>query len=474
MATLRSVEIDDTHPGITYEGVWAEDRSLYQLNRGFTWGGSQHRAVGTASFTFPFFGTAVAVSGRSPAINEDGESATWRCLIDGEQIESRSPANRTQVNDFTLCIQQQLPPGRHVLSVEVEADEDTPFWLDRLSMMPLRNHTYDNPTVRVTPLDGGLQYPSGKWDRVEGGARFTSQAGASVLLGFNGTGVSWITEHLADQPPATSQGVYTIDDKPPVPFFISGLARGQPNMGHYMLFESEELRRGPHRLNVTYLGSSAPLVMDSILVRNGDIIVQNGASMPGISSASSPQRPRPNIAAIAGGVVGGVVALALFAMWHFILNKKRLRRGYDIEMSVKSFKSYPPPEFHAPHRTASTSSQPLSTPPTAAHSLNQSTGASIPPYHPAVELPAYEYGHVGEKARLVAEEAIESSREEFCNLQPPPPVYSPDQPVGLAQAPGFNRRPTALQVGHHSDSGVQFASNPDIEVLDLPPRYTLS
>ncbi|TFK30230.1 hypothetical protein FA15DRAFT_663612 [Coprinopsis marcescibilis] len=334
MSRLRSVFFDDTDQNINYNGQWDQDFEQYTDDVGLVFRGSQQRSAGAASMSFSFIGTSIAALGRSHMIEGGPE---WKCYVDGEEID-RVPLERTTpVNNYKLCNTTSLTPTRHQFSLEVEASEETPFWLDRLSITPVQNMSYTNHYARIGPLDPSLLYVAGQW--VGAQERYTTQPGSAVLVSFNGTRLTWITKKLTDEPRGISSGVYTLDNNPPVPFNITG--RGSKNEGLRVLFETEQFPPGPHRLNATFLGFSAPLVLDSVWVENGDVLTPEGMvvhpdtvlgndseSGNGGSGGGSGQSKPNRVGVIVGGALGGLAGLVLLAglMFYFY---KRWRRGKE-------------------------------------------------------------------------------------------------------------------------------------------------
>ncbi|TFK30220.1 hypothetical protein FA15DRAFT_203801 [Coprinopsis marcescibilis] len=359
MASPRLVYFDDVHKDINYDGEWAGDLEQYSSSVGFIYGGSQHQTTGNSSMSFEFWGmcstrsskdigwlislgTAIYLFGRTESIAAGDEdiSAKWTCRIDGLEIEARTPRRATGINHQILCGEANMPGDFHTLSVSAEGTSGIPFWIDAIAIAPLLNLTYDTAAVQVRPDDAAFQYQDpGSWSTV-GDARYTTQPGTSLFFYFNGTKITWLSEHLPNpsDPLESSQGIYTIDNLTAVPFDIPGLA--VRDLGHRILFETEQIPYGDHRINITYLGSSAPLVLDSVWIQDGDILPpQAPVTTPSVAPPSDPPTGDNNfsigeqaltssnlpVGAIAGGTIGGIVALVLicFGLYFFVIRRRR-------------------------------------------------------------------------------------------------------------------------------------------------------
>ncbi|TFK30224.1 hypothetical protein FA15DRAFT_203892 [Coprinopsis marcescibilis] len=331
---LRWVYYDNASPQITYSGDWAEDTSLYRPGAGFILGSSQQRAVGNASMSLEFDGTIMVVVGRMQSTTRGGQNVSggWECTVDGTSIPAHLPTFVAQINNYPLCDTGDLPltTGHHVLEISVQAEETLPVWIDRVMVWPIANAAYANHGSRLSPLDNAFTYETGRWNTIPNTTiRYTNQAGTSLSVFFNGTRVSWVSDSLINLrlPFGVSRGVYTIDDLAPVPFEIPGVPPNSVDPRQQLLFESDILPYGPHRLTVTYLGASAPLVLDSVFVDRGDVLAPDGGDFPRYTSHSKSQSLPSNVGGIVGGVLGGLIFLAaLLLACYFLFFKERKRK----------------------------------------------------------------------------------------------------------------------------------------------------
>ncbi|TFK28929.1 hypothetical protein FA15DRAFT_744491 [Coprinopsis marcescibilis] len=339
MASLRAIYLDDTSPEVVYSGEWSDDTDPYTTGSGFVWGGSQHRTVGNASLTFEYSGMFLVIQGRVARIVPEDTSvpatSSWTCEIDGEVVPSRVPEIAGDFNGFSMCILSSPSEGRHTFQLHATASESLPIWIDRLTILPLANATYSGYTAELDPQDSAIQYVNGRWDTTHASNGLvlfmhTAQIGTSLRVDFNGTRVAWLTNHRVNpnQTYVPSRGEYKIDDLPPVAFEIPGRSPETYDPLQQVLFETESLAYGPHRLSVTYLGDSAPLVLAQLWITDGDLFsptTNHLADIPRLSSDSSEsQKASSNPGAIVGGVLGGIGALMLLALaWYLLVFKKR-------------------------------------------------------------------------------------------------------------------------------------------------------
>ncbi|TFK30231.1 hypothetical protein FA15DRAFT_203912 [Coprinopsis marcescibilis] len=518
MSRVRLVYYDDTDiaKGVSYSEGWFESFDRFSSDRGLVWQGTQHGTFANrASMEFSFVGDFVSLAGRVNTFNFTSThmiSANWTCSVDGELVENAMaslPTSTPQMNNFGLCSQSGLSNGRHLLSVEVEASEELPFWVDRISVRPVIAQLPPNSTVQVNPLDEDFLYVSGKWDGPEGGDyRFTTQAGASVILDFHGTKVIWVSETVRDQPAGTSTGLYTLDDGEPVPFTILGLARGEFNSGNRILFETDTFPAGKHRLNVTYMGFSAPLVLDRLVIEGGDVVPLGGTS-PDSPFGKATVTTKPNVGAIAGGIVGGVAALLIILVSGWILYRKKLRRQQELTPVINIGVDYPASRYEPSPHMASTYPQhaptlqplrygtPLNLPnlPSNSSSAYGSSlypgsldqNASLHPSHPRPVRASWN-PFSGAEGTSHSHPSESSGASDTRSLQPQPSITQ-GNPVSektrlaqkyaaMDQAPGLSSTvgsSSHVQLLQHNDSGIRLPNSgegPGVAVEELPPSYT--
>ncbi|TFK30234.1 hypothetical protein FA15DRAFT_699779 [Coprinopsis marcescibilis] len=470
----RSVYYDDSDlaSGISYSDEWFQRNDSFSNDAGLVHRGTHHGTfAGQASMTFSFIGTSIFVAGRveTTMIRGEARSSNWTCRIDGERVPNAMDNisdTAVSLNNFRLCSRSGLSETRHLLSIEVQASQAFPFWVDRFSVRPPPNQLPQNVTVQVDPLDEDLRYATGRWESPEGSQyRFTTEPGASVLLDFHGTKLTWISDTLSGQPTGLSQGIYTLDDNDPVVFNITGLAPGGRNLGNRVLFETQSFTHGKHRLNVTYLGFSAPLVLDRLMVESGDILALGGTSLESPFAPRGRSSGTSNVGGIIGGVVGGVVAMLLLLAGWILYRKRRAKAEelapvLDVEAPFPTtmgygFGSEKPATYQESHAShygavyAKEAPNPTSSP---------------PPVHGSASPPRVngQDDAVATKARLAQRYAALDAVAVGSSSQHQPDSYG---------------APDRVEVLHHDDSGIRLGSGGQgsgVMVEELPPSYTIA
>ena len=164
-----------------------------------------------------------------------------------------------------------------------------------------------------------------------------------LLYFFLGTSISWVgyTQPLSSGTPASS--TYSIDGQPPISFPIP-VSPDNNTYFNQIIFKTEELPPGEHKLAVTYTGNStsAPLALNYFVQEGVNSTSSNSSSnaptSTSVSSVSSPYSSsststssssttidRKPTGAITGGVVGGVVLISLLLVLFFI-RRRNIRR----------------------------------------------------------------------------------------------------------------------------------------------------
>jgi len=346
----RWFTIDEDDPSITYTGNWTTSTDPFNREGsrgGFNVYGRPQRGAqrwtatgGTLSVSFR--GTQLYVSGTSL-----GGTPSWTCAVNGVQFEPVAPwSGPDPINRWALCAIALEDDGPHTFELAVRASTlEGGVYFDSISILP----SYDlrdtlHPTVRIPSTDPAVRFPSGSWSTFDGVVRLTSEPGATARVDFNGTKAAWLTWLVGDYGRQPSSGTYTVGDGPPTAFQIPGYPAdaGGEELRYRVLFETPTLPRGAHRLDVTYDGPSIPLVFDYLLIEDGDIFETDAALLPAdppaapagggdngtAGSGANPERAQdgPAVAAIVGGVVGGVAALALALALFLFLRLRRRRR----------------------------------------------------------------------------------------------------------------------------------------------------
>jgi hypothetical protein len=296
------------------------------------------------------------VYGTSNPRNASGTlSPQWECFVDGVSIGFDRPiANATQ-NNYGLCSTFNQTFARHTLTLNVTAADGRPFYVDSIRYLPLANLTseLDHPTVIVDQLDTSITYtPADQWQTVAGTEDVTLalEPGSSMSVNFTGSKVTWMGWTPSGYPTGQSTAQYKLDDAAPVTFQLRGLGAGATTQVNQPFFETPTVEKGNHQLTVTHLGTSAPLVLDYLVVEDGDIIFGNthttstsastsrptatsttgtpgGSNADGSTSSDGKKFP---VGAVVGGAVGGLAAITILLFLVLFLRRRRARLSKSI------------------------------------------------------------------------------------------------------------------------------------------------
>ncbi|TFK24064.1 hypothetical protein FA15DRAFT_742942 [Coprinopsis marcescibilis] len=334
MSSQRVASVDNDEPTIQYEGPWEIDTVQYDLWNPGSFGGSQHRTTGRASFTFPFEGERILVGGTNRNGNDTaGRETKWECSVDGQVIP---PPNRRHVqNNYEYCSTDTLPNSAHILTMTIEASESAPVWVDRIGLFPSTDTAYhatlSKYSLHVGVEDSCIRYGPG-WEFLPNrtNIRFTDTPGSFMEMEFIGTQVIWKAIRHPAQSRTQSRGTYSVDGGAPVEFTVYGI---REDNGLYTLFETQRFPRNRHRLRVDYEGFEAPLVLSFFQVANGDFFDRDPRTLGpeldglridpvGIETNSESKTAIPT-GPIIGGVIGGVLLLILLGIFAWFMRKRR-------------------------------------------------------------------------------------------------------------------------------------------------------
>ncbi|TFK19068.1 hypothetical protein FA15DRAFT_627243 [Coprinopsis marcescibilis] len=369
----RWVAIDDDDPSITYTGSWlTTDVDFGPLNKyGPPHGGSQHYTTTSGTLSFPFRGSRVVIFGTSQQINTTSiVDPTWECAVDGTVYPNTPGFNGGYpMNMWPLCIIDLAFSEQHVLTVRAAAGDEGVFLIDLIQYRPdyeLRDDLH--PTVFIDSTDPAVKYSEGGWTAYMNETMLSMTEGSKVSVQFNGTKATWVGWIPEDHPLGSSSGTYSIDGQPPTQFSIPGLSLdANGTLYGQRVLETPSLSRGAHTLEVVYGKSAAPLVLDYLIINNGDIFVSPFQS-PTNTTAGGPEPTPPNdnnasqtpIGAIVGGAVGGFsFIVALLFLLYFCFWRKRSSKP-----STATSLTPQPSGFVSPNSTGAVQ---VSTPPTNPH-----------------------------------------------------------------------------------------------------------
>ncbi|KAJ7681282.1 hypothetical protein B0H17DRAFT_1076563 [Mycena rosella] len=161
----------------------------------------------------------------------------------------------------------------------------------------------------------------------------TQTHNAQATLNFHGTSVTLIAHIPSQYPPNATSASYTIDDGELVTFPLKGLGSSTDTQFNSLVFTTPTLSNGPHTLKVIHGGDTdhTPLAFKSFYVTQTSVFpaVEPSPTSPG--NIILPRRS--NTGVIVGGVVGGLVLLALLAA---LCCWRQKRKGRDVEESATS------------------------------------------------------------------------------------------------------------------------------------------
>ncbi|TFK20230.1 hypothetical protein FA15DRAFT_673655 [Coprinopsis marcescibilis] len=434
MALRRWISIDNNHPDVNYEGSWEEDARQFEGLFSGLFGKTQRRTTGRASMHFTFQGEGVSVTGTSRNETETTEAVQWECLVDGRVYAP--PRNISLQNNFQYCFASDLEDTTHEFTMNIEATENSPLWIDRVEFYPSSDIRYraslSNYSVALAINDTSFRYGPG-WEIASTNrfAKFATVPSSYLEIEFIGTHFLWRSVYVSNQRSAQSRATYTLNGGTPVEFTVPGR---QTDIGQYTLFETERLPRNKHHIKVVYEGFEAPLILNHLYIPDGDVLDRDprilGPELDGLridpipTSISTTPVSGPPVGAIVGGVVGGVVLLALIGLAAFFLRKRRATRQQQLstvqlDMGATGFQ--PGPVFAAPVYH-----------PAPAEGFNPATYAPNPPApeHPMRMSSYYAPSTSNGPSSIVTSSAGVSSKAQLASTQPAPePMFYQDSGV---------------------------------------------
>ncbi|EIM84160.1 uncharacterized protein STEHIDRAFT_159753 [Stereum hirsutum FP-91666 SS1] len=172
-------------------------------------------------------------------------------------------------------------------------------------------------------------------------------SGATISLNFTGTSRIDAYGMLLQNTSSGQLGTYTIDDQTSSPLEVPSPASSYPIYLYQLLTATIEDPHAPHVLTITAFEGNA-FFLDYILLQTGSAFVTS-ASLNSVPPApNTTQEPDPvlttlaaprkksDAGAIAGGVVGGVLALCLVGLAViFLLRRRRMHNPKWTDISVE-------------------------------------------------------------------------------------------------------------------------------------------
>ncbi|KAJ6594904.1 hypothetical protein B0H19DRAFT_1366640 [Mycena capillaripes] len=335
----RKRVIDDTDPAVQYgtNGWFVANPSVLNVgNFGPIYQGTSHATTSANStLDFPFNGTSIRVYG-TIMVSTDANNVTdptWDCFVDGTKIGNPQPTFQFPENNWILCDGPEIAAGSHVLTVQVQS-KGRAFYFDYLVYTPLPDATFETAVLIYPNTDPAVSFGSG-W-RTFGGENGTNTKGSQVALKFHGTSASMYGFVPTELPHNSTWSTYTVDDGLPVNFTLRGLSSPQSSTNYnVIMFTTPTLSGGPHNLVIQYGGDNkhTPLVVQNFYVTTTTDPSSSPTSLQSLPSFSLSPSPSsvlsksPDVGAIAGGVITGLVLLALLVALAFCYKRRRRRRA---------------------------------------------------------------------------------------------------------------------------------------------------
>ncbi|KAL0563112.1 hypothetical protein V5O48_018964 [Marasmius crinis-equi] len=487
----RRVVVDDTDPRITYDsGSWNFDASTFE-NKGVL-GDPYNKTMrgtnsGEAKFSFAFEGEFIQVKGAKdnrkisrPANSTSDDPSKlpkYTCQVDGgntSHVEYLS--NMYWITNNVLCEQSRLSKGNHTLTMTItlsDTDAQT-FWLDSLEYAPLEGADLSKEVLKIDASDPNIIYQNstGSWDP-SGVYNGTNVNGASMSLKFNGTSVALYGVNSGTNGSYDSTiGQYHIDNAGNINFDIPGskpLLSGQQNLFanwlNQQVFTSDKVTAGEHEMVITYRGvktgnnEAAWLLVDYFYVtgglRDGSPAGGSDSSDPG-SSAVKQEKSKTPVGAIAGGVVGGVLALLAIAGLLFWLWRRKQAKSGRRELYPKE--DLDPTPFLAEDMNATGHSGAL----ISSFIAPGANADKILAYRtvPSENMPTLSHGGIT-----------------FVHGVSPVDANDVSNPGSMSISQTFSdmksaqRQAVSVQARQHQDSGIRYTQGPP-QIVEIPPTYT--
>ncbi|KAJ7057232.1 hypothetical protein C8F01DRAFT_1086843 [Mycena amicta] len=336
MTSPRRIYVDDTDASIQYGTNQWFPHDVTQLNTlgnlGTVWNGTtQSTSTNGATLNFAFSGTSISLLGTiQTAIDAEGNvDPTWTCLVDEIAISNGSdPTFKFPENNWILCDQPTLLAGPHTLKVKVQT-KGQPFYVDSFIYTPTPDVSIDGAVLEYTAGDEAISYGTGwQFYTVENTENITQTKGAQVAINFHGTAVKLTGYVPMELPHNATTAKYVVDNGPATTFALQGLpAEATTTPFNVLMFAVDSLSPADHNVVVTYEGDSTktPLVVKTFfsLHRPRAHLPRPPSHSSGTHTGAKKHSPA---AAIAGGVVAGLVGLAVLAGLLFWCLRRR-RRG---------------------------------------------------------------------------------------------------------------------------------------------------
>ncbi|KAJ7580095.1 hypothetical protein C8J56DRAFT_275255 [Mycena floridula] len=301
-----------------------------------------------------YYGGSSTIFNATCNVQFEGIAISFVGEIAGENIsfsiDNDSPFTAATLTNGSYSAFYQSPllsDGSH--SVSLAHDPNTFTMVDYMIIQPGPSTNLIGKTLIVDDTYPGVQYGS-NWDSLKYGAGFvalqssihqTSTVGSS--FNFTYTGSNMTVYGIYEEGPAGGSFdlLTTVDDKPSSTRSFAGKLSSELSWGnHIALFTTEALDPGQHTVAVelSRCDPDQKLAVDYIAYTPS---FSSLAEMPAATGRGTAKKP---VAAIVGGVVGGLVflgLLGLFLIWKWKNQKKQRRRSLPAYMDSMALQAFP-------------------------------------------------------------------------------------------------------------------------------------
>jgi hypothetical protein len=320
-------------------------------------------------------GTAVSVIGTTTGTTDLDPS--WECFVDNVSIGSKPPFSFPE-NNRVFCEVDSLPDAQHTITLRAIISART-LWFDRILYSPSSSVNVDLSLIMVDAGDPAVTYGSGWQDmkdsKMTDRGKMTLQQGANATVDFSGeylafmreigltivigTSLKWFSLIPSDEPLASTSATYSVDGGTPTTFTLSGLVDSSEanatEQYNQLFFEASGLSPGQHRIEVVHGGNNetTPLSLAYVVIQNAPVPAPaSSTSSPGSSSTPTPnssgadgsnlpsaKHKGVSTGSIAGGAVGGVIALVAVTLFLMLLRRRRKRNGLDHDFNWRRLRT---------------------------------------------------------------------------------------------------------------------------------------
>ncbi|KAF7298550.1 hypothetical protein MIND_00801700 [Mycena indigotica] len=354
--SAMNVVVDDRDPAVQYFPNWrTKDLGRAVEFASTTSNPAKHGDAAQLTFS----GTSISVFGTIAPGN--GQSSMDFSIDDGPATTFQPPpvpsTDKDGVHHQPLFASTALSEGSHTIRMTSSGSDISQIFLDyflvRTTEVAGKKVFIDDADTNLGVVYGGLS----SWAEAAGesyfgqGVHVTQTPGAWVAVTFQGTQLT-LQGPFTPSPDADDFSAFaSIDNGSPISLVAPPTRDDTTQTFNNRLFATPLLPFGTHTVNFTYTGGP-PLAVDYFLVSGAPNLSANGNSdgngfvagpgpslsvppspSPTNGPGSSPQqlggasaRAGPNMGAIAGGIIAGVVLVALLVAGIFLFCRRRRAR----------------------------------------------------------------------------------------------------------------------------------------------------